>query len=55
MRVVLVGVGCVGKTTIGRVLAGRLGCPFFDLDEDIEKHFGTSIERAQARFLTDYS
>lgn len=55
MRIVLVGVGCVGKTTIGRALAARLGWPFFDLDEEIEKHFGTSIERLQARFLTEYS
>jgi len=55
MRIVLVGVGCVGKTTIGRSLADRLALPFFDLDEMIEKHFGTSIERLQKRFLTDYS
>lgn len=55
MRVLLVGVSCVGKTTIGAVLARRLGCPFFDLDAEIERHFGTSIERLQARFLTDYS
>ena len=55
MRVFLAGVSCVGKTTTGRLLAGRLGCPFFDLDEEIERHFGTSIERLRARFLTDYS
>jgi len=55
MRVLLVGVSCVGKTTIGRLLARRLGYPFFDLDEEIEKHFGTTIERLRARFLTDYS
>jgi shikimate kinase len=55
MRVFLVGVGCVGKTTVGRLLASRLGYPFFDVDEEIEKHFGTSIERLQASFLTDYS
>jgi len=40
MRCLLVGVSCVGKTTIGRLLARRLGCPFFDLDEEIERHFG---------------
>ena len=55
MRVSLVGVSCVGTTTIGRILADRRGCPFFDLDEEIERHFGLSIERLQARFLTGYS
>jgi shikimate kinase len=55
MRVLLVGVGCVGKTTIGAALARRLKVPFFDLDAEIERHFGLSIERLQARYLTDYS
>ena len=55
MRVGLVGVSCVGTTTIGRLLAGRRGWPFFDLDEEIERHFGVSVERLQARFLTGYS
>ena len=55
MRVLLVGVSCVGKTAIGGLLAGRLDCPFFDLDDEIEKYFGTSIERLQARFLTGHS
>ncbi len=55
MRVSLVGVSCVGTTTIGRILADRRGWPFFDLDEEIERHFGMSIERLQARFLTGYS
>ena len=55
MRVNLVGVSCVGTTTIGRLLADRRGWPFFDLDDEIERHFGTSIERLQARFLTGYS
>ena len=55
MRVSLVGVSCVGTTTIGRILADRRGWPFFDLDDEIERHFGTSIERLQARFLTGYS
>jgi shikimate kinase len=55
LRVRLVGVSCVGTTTIGRLLGGRRGWPFFDLDEAIERHFGLSIERLQARFLTGYS
>jgi shikimate kinase len=51
----LVGVSCVGTTTIGRILADRRGWPFFDLDEEIKRHFGLSIGRLQARFLTGYS
>ena len=47
LRVNLVGVSCVGTTTIGGILADRRGWPFFDLDEEIERHFGTSIERLQ--------
>jgi len=55
MRVFITGVGCVGKTTVGEKLATLLGCPFFDLDTEIESYFGTSIERLQKRFLTTYS
>jgi shikimate kinase len=55
LRVSLVGVSRVGTTTIGRILADRRDWPFFDLDEEIERHFGISIERLQARFLTGYS
>jgi len=55
VRIGLVGVSCVGTTTVGRLLADRRGWPFFDLDEEIERHFGISIERLQARFLTSYS
>jgi shikimate kinase len=33
----------VGTTTVGRILAGRRGWAFFDLDEEIERPFGTSI------------
>jgi len=55
LRVSLVGVSCVGTTTIGRILADRRGWPFFDLDEEIERHFGLSIGWLQARFLSGYS
>jgi shikimate kinase len=55
MRVFLTGVGCVGKTTVGRELAALLGVKFFDLDHEIESFFGTSIERLQNKFLTIHS
>ena len=50
MRVLVVGVACVGKTTIGKCLAGRLGRPFFDLDEEVERFYAASIERLQKRW-----
>ncbi len=55
MRVFLTGVGCVGKTTIGRRAADLMGLAFFDLDDEVEAFFGTSIERLQGRFLTPHS
>ena len=55
MRIFITGVGCVGKSTIGKKLAALLCRPFFDLDLEIESYFGTSIERLQNRFLTPYS
>ncbi len=55
MRLFLIGVSCVGKTTIGRRLAELLGVGFFDLDEEIERFFGTSIERLQNRCITMHS
>ena len=32
-----------GKTTVGKVLADFLGCPFMDLDELVVKKAGKSI------------
>jgi shikimate kinase len=55
MRIFITGVACVGKTTIGAKLADLLGYKFFDLDQEIEAFFGTSIERLQNRHLTSYS
>ena len=55
MRIFLTGVSCVGKTTVGTKLANLLGYCFFDLDQDIEKFFGISIERLQNKFLTIHS
>ena len=33
MVLILMGVAGSGKTTLGKRLAGRLGCPFFDADD----------------------
>lgn len=47
MILYLVGMSCVGKTTIGRMLAEKIGYTFFDLDEAIEKYYKKPIERIQ--------
>lgn len=54
MRIFIAGVSCVGKTTIGEKIAERLGITFFDLDEEIETFFNTSIERLQEKFLMSH-
>lgn len=43
MLIALIGFMGSGKTTVGRILADALGCPFLDLDSIIEKKAGRSI------------
>ena len=43
MIVYLVGMPGSGKSTVGREVAGRLGVPFVDLDEEIEGSAGASV------------
>ncbi len=42
--VVLVGLMGAGKSSVGRILAARLGLPFIDSDDEVEKAAGCSIE-----------
>jgi shikimate kinase len=42
-RIVVVGPPGAGKTTVGRLLAGKLGVAFRDVDHDIEAAQGKSI------------
>ena len=46
----LVGMMGVGKTSLGRMLARRLGLPFVDSDKEIERMTGFSISDLFARY-----
>ncbi len=48
--IVLVGMMGAGKTSVGRRLAARLGLPFWDSDEEIEKAAGASVTDIFERF-----
>jgi XRE family transcriptional regulator, aerobic/anaerobic benzoate catabolism transcriptional regulator len=42
-RVALVGLRGAGKSTLGRMLAEHLACPFVELDRVVEQEYGASI------------
>jgi len=52
MIIYLVGISCVGKTTIGKMLADKIRFSFFDLDEEIQNYYKKPIERIQNECLT---
>ena len=52
--IVLVGMMGVGKSTVGRLLAHKLGREFIDSDEEIERAAGMSIAEMFERFGEQY-
>jgi shikimate kinase len=46
----LVGARGTGKTTVGRLVAERLGCEFVDLDENLEHTIGIPIHEVFTRY-----
>ena len=52
--IVLVGMMGVGKSTVGRRLAARLGLDFADADEEIEKAAGMTISEMFERYGEAY-
>ena len=49
MRIYIVGIACVGKSAIGKVLADKLNYTFIDFDLEIEKQFGEHISTIRNR------
>jgi len=49
-RVALVGLRGAGKSTLGRMLAESLGCPFVELSREIEAFAGCSVAEIQALY-----
>lgn len=44
MKILLFGICNVEKTTIGSLLAEKLGYAFYDLDEEVKREYNTTIE-----------
>ncbi|MCX7695071.1 MAG: shikimate kinase [Caloramator sp.] len=44
MNIVLIGMPGCGKTTLGKILAQKLGIPFFDTDNILVETYGETIE-----------
>lgn len=56
MRILLVGVSCVGKSTIGKQLSEELEYQFVDFDFEVEKRMGehiSSIKNRTAAFISE--
>ncbi len=55
MEILLSGVACVGKSSVGKRLAEDIGYVFFDLDVEIEKYYKSSISRLKSDIIGEYS
>ncbi|MBQ7474878.1 MAG: chorismate mutase [Clostridia bacterium] len=53
-NVVLVGMPGCGKTTVGKIVAERLGRPFVDTDSEIERAAGEPIKDIFAKYGEEY-
>ena len=54
-KILITGVSCTGKSTIGRRLAEILDYAFYDLDLELERHFRMPISRLKAQAITGSS
>jgi shikimate kinase len=53
MIVALFGITCVGKTTIGKMIAQELGYVFFDLDAEMKLFYNDTITNIQRGCIGD--
>jgi len=51
MRILLVGVSCIGKSTIGKLLAEIMDYKFFDFDFEVEERMNEHISSIKKRTL----
>lgn len=45
MNILLFGVSNIGKSVTGKLLASRLKCDFYDLDDEVKKKLGITLEQ----------
>ena len=55
MKIFLVGLSDIGKSTIGIELIKKIDYKFFDFDMEVEEFFNTPISHIQSQFITEYS
>lgn len=51
MRILLVGVACIGKSTVGKLLAEMMEYKFFDFDLEVEERMNEHISSIKKRTL----
>lgn len=54
MKILIFGISCIGKTSVGKLLAKKMNCRFIDLDDVNIQRYG-SIEAFQSAFPNLYN
>jgi len=55
MRIIIVGIACVGKSTVGELVARKHGLTFIDFDFEIEKRTKRRITALKNHFMNEHS